>query len=105
MENTPKHEGPIGAVPDARKQKDNKDVKGLPRRGAAVTAEGNVNVIAEPAGKADMPTAPEFLDGARHIGHIEVLHQADAHDTGAADGDVGVTREVTVDLYGEYKLL
>ena len=48
-----------------------------------------------------MPAAPELGDVAAEVGHFEVAHQADAEEFGGADGDVTVTREVTVYLYGE----
>ena len=47
-----------------------------------------------------MPTAPEFGGGERLVGAVEVLRQAETHQEGDADGDVGIAREVGVHLQG-----
>ena len=48
-----------------------------------------------------MPTAPELGDGPREIGEVEVLLEADAKETGTADGDVAIAGEIAVDLERE----
>ena len=64
----------------------------------AVTAQGNVQVIAPPTGKADVPTAPEFRGALCLVRAVEVLRQAESHEEGNADGDVRVSGKVCVNL-------
>ena len=45
-----------------------------------------------------MPPSPKLRDGGRLVGGVEVGVEADAQQQGDADGHVGVTREVAVDL-------
>ena len=45
-----------------------------------------------------MPPTPELGDGGRLVGGVEVGVEADAQQQGDANGHVGVTREVAVDL-------
>ena len=68
---------------------------------AAVAAEGDVEVIAEPGREADVPAAPEILRAGREVGQVEIQHQLEAQALGDAPGDVGVAGEVAVDLEGE----
>ena len=39
----------------------------------AVAAQGDVQVVPEPAGQGDVPTPPEFLDGGADIGVVEIF--------------------------------
>ena len=48
-----------------------------------------------------MPSCPKFLDASCLIRAVKVLHEADTHYTRTADSDIGITRKVTIDLYGE----
>src|SRR5947209_20301283 len=68
---------------------------------AAVSAKGYVQVVAQPRRKADVPSLPELGRINGEIGEIEVQHELESHDLGDAAGDVGVSREVTIDLEGE----
>ena len=68
--------------------------------GAAVTAQRDVQVVAPPARKGNVPTAPEFGGAERLVGAVEVLRQAESHEERHADGDVGIAREVGVNLQG-----
>ena len=63
-----------------------------------VTAKGDVQVVAPPARKRNMPTAPEFGRALCLVRTVEVLWQAEAHQKRNANSDVGVTREVRIDL-------
>ena len=68
-----------------------------------VAAERNINIIPEPGGQGNMPAAPEFLDGKGKIGAFEIRHQTNPEHPGAADGNVGVTRKITVDFDCEHQ--
>ena len=60
------------------------------------------DIVLEPARETDMPAGPELRYCAGHIRQPEILHEPDAHDAGAAHGDVGVAGEVAVNLEGEH---
>ena len=64
----------------------------------SVTAKRDVQVIAPPARKRDVPTAPEFGRALCLVRAVEVLWQAEAHEEGNANSDIRVTREVGVNL-------
>ena len=45
-----------------------------------------------------MPALPEVAAGVGFVGRVEVLGQSEAHEQGHTNGNVGVAREVGVDL-------
>ena len=46
-----------------------------------------------------MPAPPEFLDGARAIGIVEVFEEIEAEHPRKADRHVGIAREIQIDLH------
>ena len=64
----------------------------------AAAAEGDVDVVAHPARQGHVPAPPEHAYRDREVGIVEVLREAQVEELGGADGDVGVAREVAVDL-------
>ena len=48
-----------------------------------------------------MPAAPEFSDALGDIGIVEVLQELEAYHAAKADGHVGISREVEVNLQRE----
>ena len=101
MDSTPDDEGPVGPVPEPGDEEDDEDVADGLGLGDAGSAEGDVEVVAEPGGEGDVPPPPELGDVAGEVGELEVGHQLEAEELGGADGDVGVPGEVAVDLEGE----
>ena len=72
---------------------------GIGAEGAvAVAAEGYVEVVFEPVGERHVPAFPEACGVGGLVGRVEVGGQVEAHHHGYADGDVGVAREVGIDL-------
>ena len=51
---------PVRTMPDAGQRPDGQHVQHLAPGTAAVAAQRDINVIPEPAGKADVPPPPEF---------------------------------------------
>ena len=101
VQTAPDDEGPACAVPETADEEYEEEVEIVSCLGATVAAERYVEIIAEPCGKADVPSCPEFLDGSCSVGAVKVLHEANAHDSRATDGDIRITGEVAIDLYGE----
>ena len=94
-------EGPVGAVPETRQQEDDEGVAHHLGLRDTAAAQGDVDVIPEPSRQADVPPAPELGDVATEVGHVEVAHQLDPEKLRRSDGDVGVAREVAIDLESE----
>ncbi len=67
---------------------------------AAVAAQADVEVVAQPGRQADVPAPPELGDRLADVGLVEVLHEAEAHHQAEADGHVAVAGEVEVELRG-----
>ena len=66
-----------------------------------VSAQGNIDVVAEPAGERDVPATPEVGDVRGKVGIAEVVRKVEAEEACRADGDVAVAREVGIDLEGK----
>ena len=97
---SPDNEIPVGAVPEAGQQPDDKKVEiGAPGAGA-VPAQRDVYILAEPGGERDMPAPPELGDAFGDIGVIEVFKKVKAENTAQSDSHVRVSRKVKVNLKG-----
>ena len=94
----PRDERPVGPVPEARERPDEKEVQNIARAGAAVAAEGNVDIVAEPRGERDVPAPPELGDAAGDIGIVEVFKKVEAEHPAKADGHVGIGGKVEINL-------
>ena len=66
---------------------------------AAVAAEWNVQVIAQPGGERDVPAPPEIGDPPREIGTPEIDREMEAEQLCHADRHIGVTGEIEIDLH------
>ncbi len=103
MEKTPDQKGPVGAVPESADKEYDHDVDVFPECSLSVTAQGNIEVIAEPGRQRNVPPMPEFTDAPGKIGLSEIVHETKSHDLSAPLCNQGVGRKVTVDLYSEEK--
>lgn len=91
--------GPGRAVPEARDEEGEEDGEAPPRHACRAAHHGVVEVVHEPGGERDVVALPEVLHaGGVEVGVAEVVHQAESHDAGAANGDVAVAGKVAVDL-------
>ena len=64
----------------------------------ARAAQRDEQVIAQPLRKRDVPALPELRDVPGQVGLHEVQRDAEAEQQGRAARDIGVAREVEVDL-------
>ena len=96
----PEDKVPVGAVPEAGEEPNHKDVEEVADRLDPVAAQRDVNIVAEPGAKGDVPAAPEFGDAAGDVGVVEVLRELKAQHPPEADGHEGITGKVEVDLEG-----
>ena len=101
MIRAPQHEGEVRSVPQPAQQEHDEGVACRAQSAAARPAEGNVDVVTKPRHERNVPPPPELGDATREVGQAEVLHQGNAKEPSATHGDVGVAREVTVNLNGK----
>ncbi|MCY1439170.1 hypothetical protein D9M71_553940 [compost metagenome] len=97
MQRAPDDEVDARPVPQPGNQHRQQHVQVAAPHALAVTAQGDVDIVANEQRQADVPAAPEFLEVVRGIGRIEVLGQAEAQQQGNAGDQVGVAAEVEID--------
>ncbi len=98
VDESPDDEVPARAVPKAAEEKDDQQVRVGARRPDAISAERDVQIVAEPSRERDMPPPPELGERTRRIGTIEILGQPESEEPAQADRHVRIAREVEVDL-------
>src|SRR5436190_2113745 len=80
VQRAPGHERPVRAVPESAEEHRKHQVPVRTPRAAAISSEGDVEVIAQPAGKRDVPARPEFAEAAREVRPVEVDAEVEAED-------------------------
>ncbi len=98
---SPSNERPVRPVPKSADEENNQSVAHNLPLAAPAAAERDVDVVAKPGGERNMPSAPELCHIAREIREGEVSHQPKAEQPCRPDCNIGVSREVSVDLEGE----
>ncbi len=101
MIGTPGNESPVGAMPEAAQQENDESVANHLGLRAAAAAQRNIDIIAEPGRERNVPPAPKLGNIAAEIRHVEISHQPDTKKFCCANGDVGITRKVAVNLESE----
>ena len=101
VEEAPGHKGEGSPVPQAADKEHDRHVEAGAGFAPPAAAQGEVEIVLEPAGQGDVPAPPEILDGGGEVGAVEVLHKAEAQHFGRAPGDVGVGGEIAVNLEGK----
>ena len=95
----PDQKRPVGAVPQAAEHHRQHQIARGKQLAAAVAAERDVKVVAQPIGQRHVPAPPKVADAEGAIGLVEVLRETIAEQRRDADGDIGVGREVGVNLH------
>ena len=98
---TPQDVVPGGSVPQAAQDHRDHQVAVGQQLVAPASSQRNVEVIAKPAGEADVPATPELTRIRGEIRLVEIEHQVDAHQLRDSAGDVGVAGKIAVNLHGE----
>ena len=96
----PGHEGPRRAVPEPAEQEDEHQVRPGPQVSPAVSPERDVQVVPEPGRERDVPAPPELAHRRGAVGVVEILEEREPEHPADADGHVGITGEIEVDLEG-----
>ena len=94
----PDDECVIGAVPEAAEQHGQHEIDRALRLAALVAAERDVDVIAQEARQGHVPAPPEFDDGERGIGRVEVGRQAHAKQAREPDRHVAIAGKIEIEL-------
>ena len=101
MNQSPNDKRPIGTVPKSADEEDDKGVAYRFPFAHPRTAEWDIEVIAEPRRKADVPASPEFGNVTGEVRRLEIGHERYAKQPRRPNGDVAVSTEVSVDLEGK----
>src|SRR5262245_5712199 len=68
---------------------------------APISAQTDVEIIAQPRGKADVPPPPERAQVRRSVRNVEIEHDVEPQQFRATARDVRITGEVAVNLKRE----
>ena len=101
MHYTPQNEGPRGTVPDTRNEKYKEKIEKMSEFSNTRATERDINIIGEPRAQGNMPSSPKILYRSRSIWEIEILHQSNAHNSRASNRDIGIAREIAINLKGK----
>lgn len=100
VEQAPAQECPRRAMPQSGGREHDQQVAVGRERAAAVAAEREIEIVAEPGAEGHVPAAPELGDRAAGIGPEKILGEADAEHPRQADRHVRIAGEVEIDLQG-----
>src|SRR5437660_7653239 len=67
---------------------------------SSAAAHWNVEIVAHPTRKRDVPAPPEFTDAGGEIWLVKILRQFEAERMRSAQSHVGVAGEIAVGLHG-----
>mgnify|MGYP007098451509 FL=1 len=87
-------------MPQAAQEHGNDEIGILANFPLPVASQRNIKVIAQPAGKRNMPPPPKFRNGSGLIRGIEIDIEMEAQQQGNADSHITVTGEVAINLQG-----
>src|SRR6185437_8675889 len=89
---------PACAMPEPAQEEHGEQIEPCARLTLAIAAERDIQIIPKPRRQRQVPAVPEFLDRRSDVWVIEVLEELETQHPAKADGHVGVTGEVEVDL-------
>ena len=96
VEEGPDDEIPGCAVPEARDQKNNRDIEDFLNARAFASAHRFVDVVDEEAVQRDVPASPKIRHALTEQGESEVFTYVDAHHSCGTNGDVAIGAEVSI---------
>ena len=97
----PDDESPRCPVPQPTQQEHHNLVHHRPRTAQSVATQRNIKVFLKPGGQRAVPTAPKLPDRLGHVGVDKVFAIVKTKHTSHADGHVGITGKVEVNLEHE----
>lgn len=101
MNCSPDDKGPVGSMPEAGDQKDDKNIADGFGFGHPTSTQRDIDVIPKPSGKGNVPSAPELSNISREIGSPKIGHEVKAKKFGCTDGDIRIAGKVSINLKGK----
>ena len=101
MECAPQDEVEARAMPEAAKEHGQEEVHAGAPLALPISAERDVEVVAQPARQADVPALPKIARRVRVVRRVEVDRELQAQHPREAARHVGIAAEVEVDLERE----
>src|ERR1700688_1969652 len=98
MKRAPNNKGPVCTMPQAAKDHRDQEISINLRRTHSTAAERDVEIVAQPTAKADMPAPPEILQACCKVWLPEIYHEMEAQQLRAATSYVAVSAEISVNL-------
>src|SRR2546426_8528749 len=88
-------------MPESPQEHDDDEIDRGPRPSDSVSAERNVEVVAQECGKRDVPAPPEIGKPDGCIGETEIIFEMETKAERSADGAGGIASEIEKYLAGE----
>ena len=85
-------------MPESGQEPDDRQVEHESPLRHTATAQREIHIVAKPRTERHVPATPEFGDGLREVGIVEVLEELESEHASEANRHVGVAAEVEVDL-------
>src|ERR1043166_6295160 len=94
----PDNEGYPRTMPQAAEKHRDREVAIGVQGTMTVSTQRNIEVIAKPGGKADMPMPPETGGVAHEVRRPKILDQLEAHEFSEAACNIRIAGEIAIDL-------
>ena len=91
VEGAPQHERPRGSMPQPPQQHGQQKIPIRLPRAVTISAQGNIEIVAQPRREADMPPPPELRRTSRNVRQVEVQHNIKTQETSRAPGNIRVS--------------
>ena len=78
-------------MPESADQENDKGISDAHPFAAAAASQRDIEVIAEPGGQRNMPSAPEFGNIPGEIGESKITEQIYPEQAGRADSNIGIS--------------
>ena len=88
-------------MPESGNSKNDQNINAPHKTGHSAATERNVQIVPKPGIERNMPSIPEFGEGARKIGCFEIRHQVKTKQPATTDGNVGITLAIGIYLKGK----
>ena len=98
VESAPENEVPFRTVPETTDDHDNRQIEVGSAFAFAISAERDVEVVAQDGGERDVPAAPKFGDALGAVRRIKISWEFETEHSAKTDCHVGIAAEVEVDL-------
>ena len=87
---TPKDEIERGSMPESTQEHRHEEIEVLTDFSVAIASKRDVEVVLEPRGEANVPTAPKLSNGLGLVGAVKVLGELESEQEGNTDGHVRI---------------